>query len=200
MRNIPKALILLRLILGMAILAISLFHFNCSKSVPITLFTVGLLSDVFDGIIARRLNVSSELLRRCDSTVDLIFWVLVATSVFISYPDFFYAHWTMLLVLVGLEAVTYIISFARFKKESATHAITSKIWALVLFATLINIMSNGRSSVLFDICFYVGIITRLEVILILLVLKTWANDIPSLYHAIRLRQGKSIKRHKLFNG
>jgi phosphatidylglycerophosphate synthase len=200
MRNIPKALIYSRMVLGFSILAISLFGIECSKSVPITLLTLGLLSDVFDGIIARRLNVSNESLRRLDSTVDQVFWVLVAVSVFITYPDFFYTHWVKLLVLICVESMPYIISFARFRKEVATHAITSKIWALVLFATLIELMNHGDSVVLFEVCFYVGVITRAEIILILLVLRNWANDVPSLYHAVRLRQGKPIRRNKLLNG
>jgi len=32
------------------------------------------------------------------------------------------------------------------------------------------------------------------------ILKDWTNDIPSLYHAVLIRKGKEIKRHKLFNG
>jgi CDP-diacylglycerol--glycerol-3-phosphate 3-phosphatidyltransferase len=48
--------------------------------------------------------------------------------------------------------------------------------------------------------FWIGILTRVEVIAILLVLKEWTNDVPTLYHAVRLRQNKLIRRNKFFNG
>src|SRR4051812_47985852 len=111
MRNIPKALIYLRLILGVSILIVSLLHIDYFRVVIISLFTLGLLSDIFDGIIARRLNVSTERIRRLDSTIDQIFWILVAASVFISFPNFFYEHSVKLLVLIGVETMTYVISF-----------------------------------------------------------------------------------------
>ena len=40
----------------------------------------------------------------------------------------------------------------------------------------------------------------IEIIAILLVIKDWTNDVPSLYHAIILRQVKKIMRNKFFNG
>jgi phosphatidylglycerophosphate synthase len=200
MKRIPKALIYLRIIIGVGILILSLLNIDYLRAVFISLLTLGVLSDIFDGIIARRLNVSTERLRRLDSTIDQVFWILVVASVFISFPNFFYEHSVKLLILICAEAMTYVISFTRFQKEVATHAITSKVWTLFLFATLIEVISNGNSNSLFDICFYIGVVTRIEIILILFILRTWTNDVPSLYHAIRLRRGKPIKRHKLFNG
>jgi CDP-diacylglycerol--glycerol-3-phosphate 3-phosphatidyltransferase len=61
-------------------------------------------------------------------------------------------------------------------------------------------MAHCESLVLFEICFWLGLITRLEIIAIILALKNWANDVPSFYHSLKLRKGKEIKRHKLFNG
>jgi CDP-diacylglycerol--glycerol-3-phosphate 3-phosphatidyltransferase len=74
------------------------------------------------------------------------------------------------------------------------------VWALILFATILQIMITRNSTALFEICFYAGVITRLEIITIILVLKKWTNDVPGLYQAILIRQGKTITRHKLFNG
>jgi hypothetical protein len=99
-----------------------------------------------------------------------------------------------------MEALTYLISFLKFRKEIATHTIGAKIWTLLLFATLIQIILQCESSVLFEFCFWVGLATRLEIIAIILTLKEWANDVPTVYHSVRLRQGKAIKRNKIFNG
>lgn len=198
--NLPIALIYSRLIIGVLILFLSVFHIEHYNVIAVILFTTGLLTDILDGIIARRLNISTQHLRRLDSTIDQVFFVLVAIATFIQSPDFFYQNSIMLIVLLSTEAMTYLICFIKFRKEVATHAIASKIWTLILFATLIEIILTGTSTILFQICFYTGMATRLEIIGIILLLPVWTNDVPGLYQAVLLRQGKPIKRHKLFNG
>ena len=200
MINIPKALIYSRLILGFLILSLSLFHPEHYKIIVVMLFSVGLLTDIFDGIIARHLNISTQKLRRLDSTIDQIFFVTVAIAACILCPQFFKNNYIKLGVLLGCEALTYIICFVKFRKEIATHSISSKIWTLILFATLMQIMLTCNATGLFQICFYVGVITRLEIIGIILILRNWTNDVPSIYQAVLLRQGKPIKRNKIFNG
>lgn len=48
--------------------------------------------------------------------------------------------------------------------------------------------------------FVLGLLSRLEIIAILIMLKSWTNDVPSLLHAIKLRKGVPIKRNRYFNG
>lgn len=200
MIHLPKILIYSRLIIGIVILIFSLLHINNYEIIAVILFIIGLLTDIFDGIIARYLKVSTSNLRRLDSTVDQIFFVTVAVATFIEYPDFFLNNKIELIILLGIEGLSYIICFLKFNKEVATHTIASKIWTLILFATLIQIMITSDSEILFQATFYVGIVTRLEIIAIIFLLRKWTNDVPSFYHAILLRQGKSIKRHKFLNG
>ncbi|MEO8855317.1 MAG: CDP-alcohol phosphatidyltransferase family protein, partial [Ginsengibacter sp.] len=157
-------------------------------------------TDIFDGIIARKLNISSQKLRRLDSSIDQVFFISVAIATYIQCPDFFKTNALKLEVLLGLEGLTYLVSFLKFKKEIATHSIGAKIWTLFLFATLIQIILQCQSIILFNICFWVGILTRLEIIAIILALKKWTNDVPTFYHSLKLRNNKEIKRHKMFNG
>lgn len=198
--HIPKALIFSRLIIGLTILLLSTFHINHYKPIAITLLTIGLLTDIFDGIIARHLNISTQQIRRLDSTIDQIFFSCVALATYIQCPGFFKTHALELIILIGVEVMTYVVSFLKFRKEIATHSIGAKIWTLILFATFIQLIVQCESTVLFTICFWVGILTRLEIIAIILTLKKWTNDVPTLYHARKLRQGKEIKGHKMFNG
>jgi CDP-diacylglycerol--glycerol-3-phosphate 3-phosphatidyltransferase len=96
--------------------------------------------------------------------------------------------------------MAYIVCYFKFKKEVATHAIASKLWTLTLFGLIIQLTMTCHSGILFQICLYAGIVSRLEIIAILISLKEWTPDVPSLYHALQLRKGKPITRHKLFNG
>ena len=198
--KIPLALIFCRLLFGIIILALAINRTPNFKTVAVVLFTLGLLSDIFDGIIARKLNISTTFLRRLDSTIDQLFFMLVAIAAYINCSSFFKENKIALIILLSTEALTYLVSFIKFKKEVATHAIASKIWTLFLFATIIQILNTCNAGILFTITFYMGLLTRLEIVGIILLLNTWTNDVPSIYHAYLLRKGKEIKRNKLFNG
>ena len=198
--KIPLALIIARFFIGVLIVVLSSIAIDYYKTIVIALLAIGLLTDVFDGIIARHLNVSTQKLRRLDSTVDQLFFTAVIAATYIKHPEFYHTHWIKITMLIGIELLTYAISFLKFKKEIATHSIGAKIWTLFLFATLIDVIVEGNSILLFEVFFWIGIATRLEIIAIILILKNWTNDVPTFIHAIKLRQNKPIKRNKLFNG
>jgi len=193
-------LVYLRLLLGLVILVLAILQLAYARNIIIALITIGLISDILDGIIARRLGISTEKLRRLDSAIDQAFWIMILIGTCIISPAFYQQHYIQLIAIIILECIAYIFSYVKFRKEVVTHAILSKIWTLSMFATIIQAIATGNSGSLFHLCFYLGIITRLEIILILSLLHSWANDVPSLYHALQLRRVKDIKRSKWFNG
>jgi len=198
--KIPMALILSRLVAGMVLVVLSLLSLKHFNGIAIALISYGLLSDIFDGIIARQLNVSNEKLRRLDSSADQVFFICTAVAAYIYAPAFFKDNWFKISLLLSAEALCYLLSFIKFRKEVATHSIGAKIWTLFLFATLVQVLAQGQSTIIFEICFWTGIASRAEIIAILFTLKKWTNDVPSIVHAFQLRKEKPIKRHKLFNG
>lgn len=200
LKKIPLYLIYSRPLIGLVIFILSFQQYMLFKWCMVILMILGLLTDVFDGIIARKLQVSTEKLRRLDSFVDQIFWVFILVATCISCPAFLAQHYTEILIVLAAEVLTYIISFIRFKKEVATHAISSKIWTLTILASIIQIMLSCKAGILFLCCFYIGLATRIEIILILCIIRDWYNDVPSVYHAVLLRKGREIKRNRLFNG
>ncbi len=198
--KIPVALIYSRLTIVILIIVLSALKIKFYNTVAIGFLSFGLLTDIFDGIIARQLKISTQRLRRLDSTIDQIFFLSFAVATYIQCPLFFEKNSFKLIVLITAEALAYLLCFIKFKKEIATHTIGAKVWTLFLFATLIEVILHCRSVLLFNFCFWIGIITRLEIMFIILTLKKWANDVPTFYHSLKLRQGKEIKQHKLFNG
>jgi len=199
-KQIPIALIYSRLVFAALIILLAIQQPAHYRLLINVLLVTGLLTDVFDGIIARSLKISTVKLRRLDSIVDQVFWISALVAAYLICSTFFKEHAILLFLLLAAEAMTYGVSYIKFKKEVATHAISSKFWTLLILATLIQIISSCDSSWLFMTCFYVGMVTRMEIMAILLLLSQWENDIPSVFHAIRIRQGKKIKRNKLFNG
>lgn len=200
MRLVPLLLIWLRLLAGLLIPALIGWAPSQAGAWAVGLMTFGLLSDVFDGIVARRLGVSTEKLRRLDSAVDQAFWLLVLGAAVWASPAFFQRHGLSIGLLLALEAATYALSYVRFGKEVATHSLGAKLWTLTIFATLAEVLLTGDSRLGLLSCLVVGTASRLEVLGILAVLPRWTNDVPTIYHALRLRRGLPIRRHGLLNG
>ncbi|MDO7851535.1 CDP-alcohol phosphatidyltransferase family protein [Hymenobacter convexus] len=70
MKYFPLALIYSRLAIGALLVALSYLGVAHFAALAVGLLTLGVLTDVFDGIVARQLNISTEKLRRLDSAVD----------------------------------------------------------------------------------------------------------------------------------
>lgn len=165
----------------------------------IALLYVGILSDIFDGIIARKLNISTQRLRLLDTVVDLVFYISLLLYIMQRSPSIWSNNRVLIIAILALEGAMYIISLFRFNKFPSPHAILSKFWGiyLVIEFTLLLLGVPGSH---FQIALYFGLGTHIDRVLIYSLIRTWDHDIPSSYHAFLLRQGKPIERRKLFNG
>lgn len=187
--KLPIGLIIFRLCLAPTVIGVA--YFSYSPTLLFILVSMGLLSDIFDGIFARRLSIASAKLRRMDSQTDLIFWLSVLLAAHIAHPEVVKGVRFELLILLGLEILCYLVSFMRFGKETCTHAYSAKCYGLFLSAGLISILCFGVSGIVFHACFIVGIISGLDVIFITLLLPHWSHDVPSSFHAFQRRSRTS---------
>jgi len=158
------------------------------------------VSDVFDGILARRWGVATTAMRRWDSNVDTIFWLAAIGTLVVLHHAWFLPKWPWLALVLILEALTYAVSWFRFHKEPATHSLAAKFWSLILFALLVECSLRGSGDIFWYPCLVGAILVRLEVIAILLTLRAWASDVPHFKAALALRKGQAIHRNRLFNG
>ncbi len=165
----------------------------------VILMSLGLITDIFDGIIARRMNISTEKLRVWDSNVDQFFWIVIIVSVFYLRIDFVLAHMLWIGSVIGLELMSYVISYIKFKKTIATHSILAKFWTISLLWFLIDLTLNATSQIPFFVCIILGIILRIEINLIIIKLKKWTTDVPSIFAVSKINKGIPIKKSKLFN-
>ena len=88
MKKLPLALIYLRLAIGLLIIPLVIYRTPYYPTIAVTLLIFGVLSDIFDGIIARKYQVSTPQLRRMDSTIDQIFFICFSVATYIQCPDF----------------------------------------------------------------------------------------------------------------
>jgi len=174
------------------------YHAEYTKLIVVLLF-LGLLSDVLDGIIARRQNTSTAKMRRLDSQTDMIFWLSAGFTAWFIWPQTIKDNSVVIWFLLGMEASCYLVSIFKFRRETCTHAYLSKFWGVTLFIAFTDLMLNGKAGFLFYFCLCAGIVSHLDRIFITLVLPEWQHDVTSAYHAYLIRKGKQFKKFMLFN-
>lgn len=199
MKTIPYLLIAIRFFLAPIIILLSYLYGGESRYFILTLMYVGLLTDIFDGIIARKVGVSSEKLRRLDSQVDLIFWLSLGFAAYFLNPTLINDEWQGILLIFIMEALCYIICWIKFGKETCTHAWISKLWGLSLLLAFTFLIGFQQAGWAFYLTIILGFISHLDVILIILILPKWQYDIPSSYHAWKIRNGIQRKKTTFFN-
>lgn len=199
MRFIPYILIFFRLALAPVILHLA-YNYGEKSSVWIcVLMALGLISDIFDGIIARKTTGQTTTMRRLDSQVDMVFWLSIGVSSYVLHPEIINQKWSAVVAILSMEAACYVISLVRFGKETCTHAFLSKMWGLTLLTAFISIIGFGYGGFTFTLCVMLGLISHVDRILITLILPEWTHDVPSAYHAWLIRKGKTFKKNSLFN-
>ena len=193
-KKIPAALIAFRALMIFAVPVLGWYRHGALLALVILLAT---LSDIFDGIIARRLGVSTTGLRKADSTVDLIFWLASMTALYFLRPDDVLRNFIIVWYAVVAEILEQLICWLRFHRMTATHARSAKFMGLCLLAGMI-ILALGGSSVIAFWIIGIGItVSVFDGCAIVVLLPYWEADVPSAWEAWRLRQGLPVRRHWL---
>jgi phosphatidylglycerophosphate synthase len=183
--HIPLALTLCRAGLAPVIGLLAVYYPNRYAFGSCLIFA--LLSDVFDGVIARRLNIASPTLRRLDSSADSLFYAGAAFAVWHLHPTVIREHFVALVVLASTEIVRYAVDVIKFRREASYHMWSSKVWGLLLFVGFFELLVRGASESFIAIAIYVGVVADLEGLAISLLLRHWQADIATIFHALRLR-------------
>lgn len=199
MKTIPYLLIAIRFILAPIILLLAYFKGVESRFLILFLMYFGLLTDIFDGIIARKGGVSSEKLRRLDSQTDLVFWLSLGFASYFLNAELIKNEWKGVALIFIMEALCYMISWLKFGKQTCTHAFLSKMWGLSLLIAFTYLIGFQQAGWTFYLTVILGFVSHIDVILIILILPKWQYDVPSSYHAWKIRKGKQRKKSIFFN-
>jgi phosphatidylglycerophosphate synthase len=150
----------------------------------------GFVSDVFDGVVARRFGVSTAGLRRLDSITDIAFYLAAVFCAWRLQPQVLRAYAIAIALVVGTLVFDHLVERWKFGRAASYHAWTAKLWGLTLFAALVLLFARG-SGALLPLAIACGLLSNLEDLAITLVLPAWRHDVPSVVHAWRIRAESS---------
>jgi CDP-diacylglycerol--glycerol-3-phosphate 3-phosphatidyltransferase len=184
-QNIPGALVFSRLAAGPLLLWAALT--GQSRFLLAGILVYVFLSDVFDGVVARRLGVVTAGLRVADSWADTVFYACVALAVWRLHRALLGPFLFSLLVVLGLMAVNWIVAMLKFHRPLSFHAYSSKLWGLSLFAASVSLLGFSYAGGFLWAAIAVGIAGHLEGFAMTLILPRWAHDVSGIAEARRLR-------------
>ncbi len=199
MPNLPIALIAVRAGLAPCVVCVAALGGGWAPPVIVAIMAAALVTDVLDGIVARRLGIATAALRQLDSQVDAVFWICAIMAAIVLHGASLWPAVPGVILILALEVGCQAASRLRFGRGPSTHALSAKLFGLMLFAGHTEITLAGSAGPWFWSMVAVGTVAQIEVILILLTLPRWESDVPTLWHAYRLRQGCAIRRHWLLN-
>jgi phosphatidylglycerophosphate synthase len=185
LNQVPLFLTLLRAGLAPVLVLLALLYPAPAAFAVCLILAFG--SDYFDGVLARRLGIVTADLRRLDSIADSVFYLAALFAAWWLHPDMVMRHFTPLMVLLALEALRYVVDFAKFGREASYHMWSAKLWGVILFAGFFGILVFGADGLLVSLVIYWGILSDLEGLAISFVLKEWRTEVPTIAHALRLR-------------
>lgn len=155
-------------------------------------YVVAVLSDIFDGIITRRLKVSTSLLRQADSWADICLYLCVAISAWLVYPQAIINFRLSLLSAIAIQLILFAISLTKFHKFPSFHTYTAKAWGLTLLIATVGLFGFSYANTLWLPIIFCWINSSEEIAMTLL-LPTWQCDVLSIFHAVELRKALMLE-------
>jgi CDP-diacylglycerol--glycerol-3-phosphate 3-phosphatidyltransferase len=183
---LPAGLTFLRLLLAPVMLANAMTM--RSRMFFLVCLSTAFVSDIYDGVLARRLGVASPRLRRFDSVTDIVFYISALICIWIVHPEIVREFWPAIAALVGLEAIGQSISLLKFHHTAAIHAYSAKLWGIFLFAAICAVLVWDSTGILFQAMLAVGFVAYAEWIAILLLGRGDMVDVSSVLQAWRSRR------------
>lgn len=157
----------------------------------LTAFLIGYIilgsTDMFDGIVARRFNMKTELGKKLDSLSDLFFYLASAWFLFTLYRPIIVStpNAQLIIVFLSLFALSFVVSGIFCKKPLMMHTIILKLNAVLLYLLVI-------ASSFFDTTYFVTILAVLYIIGVIESIVIYARykmdvdpDFKSIFHVMR---------------
>jgi CDP-diacylglycerol--glycerol-3-phosphate 3-phosphatidyltransferase len=159
-----------------------------------TMIAAGFLSDVYDGILARRWGTATPVLRIADSAADTVFYLGVLAAITERHWPVLRANLALLVALLALEALRWIYDWLKFRRMASYHSYAAKFWGVLLVAATLALLCFNRAFWLVTAALAWGILCDLEGLAMSILLPAWAHDVRTLPRAFAIRRGMLARK------
>ena len=148
-----------------------------------------LLSDIFDGWIARAFALESKLGAALDSVADSLMLFVSVYGIWVFHPEVICEHAWLCGIAVGLWALEDVLALARYGRLSSFHTYLSKVVANLLGFFIGWLFLFGFEPWMLYLAAGTSIVASLEELALLRVLPEWRADVRGLWWVLRERRG-----------
>jgi CDP-diacylglycerol---glycerol-3-phosphate 3-phosphatidyltransferase len=184
MLSAPQLLIAFRAGCAPALFVLACYGFN--GFLLAATVVAAAVSDVLDGVIARRNGTATPALRHADTIVDTIFFTAAGISLRVAVPHAYDGLWLPLVALIVVHVSRSTYELTKYGRLAAYHMWSSKALGLLLVAALATAFVTGRPTPLLAAGLWFGVLNELEGFVASVMLADWRCDVPSIFHALRV--------------
>ncbi len=181
-KNIPN------LLSGYRLLIFPVLLFLILKRVEVAfawLICINLITDILDGIIARRFNLQTSFGAKLDSAADVTTYAAAIYGVYVFKWVEIEPFKALFFGFVGLYTFSMVVGLIKFKQLPSLHLYSFKIMGYFHGIFLFILFVFGFVKVLFFVALGWGIWACFEEILVLLVLKKMKNNAKGLFWVLK---------------
>jgi phosphatidylglycerophosphate synthase len=184
--NVPLGLILFRVACG-PVLLLDAWDGACSLPFWPIVFTLAVISDILDGIVARRLRIDTRWLREADSRADVILYLFVGVAIHRAHPDTLMRWRILLLIMLASHLAQWTSAIYKFGRLASYHSWTAKLWGVSLGIATGFLFSFDYETALWG-CVICGVVSNVHEIMITCTLSEWTHDVWDIRTAAKLRK------------
>lgn len=149
----------------------------------LAILAISLLSDVFDGYLARKLNQTSELGAKLDSWGDVLTYASMMLGLYWVWPDVFVKQAWFLLAATLAFVVPVAHALSKFGEYPSYHTLSAKT-AAVLMAPAFYVLTLMGADLFFQAVIVFHILVACEEIAITAILAQPRSNVRSVFGLI----------------
>jgi CDP-diacylglycerol--glycerol-3-phosphate 3-phosphatidyltransferase len=149
-----------------------------------------LLSDIFDGLIARVFALESRLGAILDSVADSLMMLVSVYGIWVFHAEALREHAWLCGTAVGLWLLEDVLALLRYRRLSSFHTYLSKIVANLLGLFIGWLFLFGFEPWLLYLAAGMSIVASLEELTLLWLLPQWRADVRGVWWLLREERGK----------
>jgi cardiolipin synthase (CMP-forming) len=154
---------------------------------------INLLTDVADGIIARRFHMETEFGAKLDSFADNFNYLLAMTGIFVFKLEEFMPHIASFIIFLGFLFLSVIFSLFKFRKFPSFHLYSTKIGGYIQGAFLICLFTIGFITPFYYFMILWTIVSQTEHIAIQIIIPEMRSNVKGLYWVLGEHRKKKLQ-------
>ena len=186
MANVPNLISSLRIACVPILLWLA---WNGDSALFLAIFGFGLLTDVLDGMVARRFRLETALGARLDQWGDFALWATLPLGAWWLWPHIVMREAPYIVVAFACMLLPTAIAYAKYRAVPGYHTWSVKFGAILmgLGAALLLVFDVAW---VFRVAALFQLVCAIDELGITYLSSECRNDVPSVFHAARMNRGQ----------